>query len=469
MMPTSPPPAEADISPAMTRRRQFGDGALAFGGRLLLLGTGTVTGIGLPLCLEAGDVGRFFMAQLLVAGLSLAAQIGLLPSVMALVPAELARGDKARARATILRMVSMAGTASICLAASIGAVLLAIRGQSAAGTAFGVDEGLWRLAPAILLSVPLATLTAMLAEQHRALQAFAESSFLGAGASLMSATAVLAALSGILPLTVEGLMALTVLGLAGSATLGAVRLRSRIRGWPNAPERAPRLADLWTTAWPNMITSLMLFFLSQADLWIVALFSDPTKVAHYGLAQRLSALLLLPLATMNAILIPQASRLWTQGRRQELQKLLTVSASLAAAATALGYAVLLAAGGPLVSLLWGPDYAPVSTLCVILGLGQTVHVFGGSSGVLLLALGRQRTVLRITAGSGVLTAALGIFGMVAVGPVGVASAFAFGLAVQTAAFVVTARRTLSLNPTPLPRSHPALGGAWRTLWPGRAG
>lgn len=467
MMPTSPQPSEADVPPAMTRRRQIGDGALAFGGRLLVLGTGMVTGIGLPLCFDATDVGLFFLAQLLIAGLALVAQLGLTPSVMELVPAELARGNRAWVRATILRMLGVVGAASLCLAALLGGALLVIREWG--GAIMGIDEGLWLLAPAVLLTIPLMAMVSMLSEQHRALQAFAEASFLGAAGSLVAAAAIIAALLGILPLTVGGLLILASGGLAVSVLLGGARLHLRIRNWPRQRTPAPRYGDLWATAWPNLITSLMLFLLAQADLWIVALISGPAEVAHYGLGLRLSMLLLFPLATMNAVVVPQASRLWALNHRRELQKLLTVSASLATAAALAGYAALLLIGKPLILRFWGEDYEAVFTLCAILGLAQVAHTFGGSAGTLLLAFGRQRTALRITAGCGSLTIALGILGMMTIGPVGLVSAFAFGILAQTAGFVIAAHRAFGLHTTPLPLSLPAARTACRNLWPKKTG
>jgi O-antigen/teichoic acid export membrane protein len=74
--------------------------------------------------------------------------------------------------------------------------------------------------------------------------------------------------------------------------------------------------------WPLWVTTLTLYILVQADLWIVAYFLDSSSVALYGAAARLIMMLALLVSLTYAVLPPIVAELNKKGDYQQLQSVL---------------------------------------------------------------------------------------------------------------------------------------------------
>lgn len=413
-------------------------GAIAFGGRILQLSLGTVTALLLPALMPASDVGTYFLAQVAIAVGAVLAQAGLTFVIPASLGKALARRDLAEAagicRASLL--LCMGASLAVC---SVG-LLLARAMPSAALAALGFD---WPVVWVIVAMIPFAALCAVLAEMHRAGGNIAMASLLpnaqGAGVALF-ALAALAYISR--PEIVQFLLA----GLAGlflATGVALFALRRNVDMLSRA--RAPRVPELAAIAWPALVTSLAALVVSLSDQTIAGLIGGPVEAAHYGLGLRLSTLLSLPLAIVNATIMPQIVTSWARGRKRRLQHLLTASATIASCGAGVGLCglLLLAALGP--EPVWDSSYAPALTVAVILGCGQFVHTLGGSAGYLLLLLGHQKIFMRLTLIGGALAVALAAPAMWLFGIVGLAVVMAGANVAQTIAGVLLARRLLSLD------------------------
>ena len=195
-----------------------------------------------------------------------------------------------------------------------------------------------------------------------------------------------------------------------------------------------------------MITTAVLFVVAQADLWTVALLGNPVELANYGVATRLSWLILLPLATVNGLISPFIVKCWARRSKRTLQRVLTRTATSAALTALIGYACFLLVGSQAITTIWGESYRPVYQIVAIVGLGQVLHTAGGSAGQLLLLLGHQRFVMRVTLAIGACTIVVGILAMKAAGIYGLAVVYSLGLVVQTLAFALRAGQKLGLFP-----------------------
>ncbi len=412
--------------------------------RVLLLCTGLATGILLPLCLSRDDVALFFLAQSIIAIAAAVAQLGLPQSASVLLPSFLAVGDTGRARILLWRglcLVAAAGTAvgaTLWLATAVSARFLADAGFVAALAAAGA---------LIAASVPLAALQMLVTEYCRGLGDVLRASLLATGASVPVAVALIGAWVAGLRLDFAAVLACGVVGsllLTGAAGIG---LLQRSRPWRAGAPGAIRPGTLLVHAWPNLFAGLLLLILAQADLWLVAQRGDAGTLANYGLATRMAMLVVLPLVIANTVAGPMIAVLWARRKPRVLQRLMFRIAVAAGAGALVGYVAALALGRIVIDLLWGPDYAQTLLLFAILGFGQLCHAAGGSAGVALLALGRQRDVMRITAATGGGTVVLGAGAAAWLGAPGVAAAFSAGLAVQTWLFVRTLRDAHGLDPT----------------------
>lgn len=122
---------------------------------------------------------------------------------------------------------------------------------------------------------------------------------------------------------------------------------------------------------PLMVGLTLLTVDEWYDRWFGALLTEGT-VAHLGYARQL---MLLPVAVVGQAVataaLPTLSRLWTEGRREELDRVLTVTLRASIGLAALSAAVAMVLAEPIVALLYergrfGPaDTARVASLLAI--------------------------------------------------------------------------------------------------------
>lgn len=430
-------------------------GAIAFSGRILQLSLGTVTALLLPALMSASDVGTYFLAQVAIAAGAVLAQAGLTFIIPAPLGEALVRRNLAEA-AGICRAALL-----LCLGASLAVcsvgLLLAQAMPADALASLGFDRSIvW----AIVAMIPFAALCAVLAEIHRASGGIAIASLLPNAQGVGVAVFALAALAFVSrPEVVQFLLAgLAGLFLATGAALLALRRRLDVL----CPARSPQMPELAAIAWPALVTSLAALVVSFADQTIAGLVGGPVEAAHYGLGLRLSALLTLPLAIVNATIMPQIVMMWARNHKRQLQRLLTASATIASCGAGVGLCglLLLVALGP--EPVWDSSYAPALTVAVILGCGQFVHALGGSAGYLLLLLGHQKVFMRLTLVAGALAITLAVPAMSQFGIVGLAVVMASANVAQTIAGALLARRLLSLDSKARPMNPCRL---WRAIRP----
>jgi len=147
---------------------------------------------------------------------------------------------------------------------------------------------------------------------------------------------------------------------------------------------------------------------------------------------------------------------WTTGNKDRLQSALSSSASAATTVALAGLVIVVATGWYLIATLWGDEFVPVYAIAVILGCGQLVHTAGGSSGYLLLLLGKQQASMWLTFVAAASTAVGAVAAMRMVGPVGVAAVYALSNVVQTLASALLCRRFFGLQTWGLRLSNPLL-------------
>ncbi len=77
--------------------------------------------------------------------------------------------------------------------------------------------------------------------------------------------------------------------------------------------------ELLAAAWPLMLINLMVFVLTQADLWIAGMYCSADDVAIYGAASRLALLMLLITSLMQAFLPQQFEFLQVKSQQQPMK------------------------------------------------------------------------------------------------------------------------------------------------------
>jgi hypothetical protein len=130
-----------------------------------------------------------------------------------------------------------------------------------------------------------------------------------------------------------------------------------------------------------------------------------------------------PNVILSAVMPPLVAELYAQGRRPELERVLRATATAAALPSLAVTAVLAAAGGPLLGIVYGGFYRQGALVLALLSLGQLATVWFGSCGIALVMSGQHQLMLALCTATGVLTIAAELALVGPAGIVGVAVGF----------------------------------------------
>lgn len=416
-------------------------GSIAFVARILQLLISTGIGLVLPFFLDISDLGTFFLVQVLVAVGAILAQFGLTYSIAALLPEALARGDDKRARALCLKTLAICSAGSLMVLAALKGVQVFLPVEQSQ-----MGQHLSAVGLQIALLIPLAAAITVLTEIHRAMHQITAASFLPLAQSFGILIGIIGGSLLSLPITTSALLWLGVVSMVVAAMFSLAQLVLRMRTWGRSTGTTIGTAELLTQCWPNFVTSVSLFFVSTADVWLAGAIGGPTEAAHYGLGLRIASVLLIPLATVNATITPRIVASWATGQKRNLQWLLTLTATGATLASAAGYLAMLAATPLLLTTLWGDAFVPAFSIAAILGLAQVIHTAGGSSGTILLLLGQQRLMMSVSLIIGAGTIVCASMAMSYFGIIGLALVYAAANIVQTITMLALVIRRKNLDP-----------------------
>lgn len=389
------------------------------------------------------SVGLFFLIQSLIAALATVGQLGLSITAPALISSSLGHNDSGRVRQIIRRSLALGSVASILLAAVFCAVMYYINKRPT----WALASELYPVAPTIAISLIFSALATILTEQHRAVGHFVQASFLGTGSSIASAATVFLAWAMHATLPLPGLLLAGAAGSLLGALIGSGSLWRWHRQSPMPARESLSYSTLLGQTRANLTTTIVLFIVAQADLWIIAGFSDTAGLAIYGLASRLAALILIPLAVVNTVIAPSIGRLWARRKTRYLQRVLGIGAAAATALAVIGYVLFLTCGKFILSHVWSADYEDAYYIFAWLGLSQIIQTFAGTAGFVLMMLGRQHVAMRISVGCGVLMIAAGIWAMSTFGIIGLAAAYSLGGILQSVLLIYQVKRLFNLKTT----------------------
>lgn len=417
--------------------------AAAIVGRFLLLGTGALTGILLPLTMKQESVGLFFLCQSIIAALATLGQLGLSITAPAIISRAIGDKDTARVKQTLRRTLIIG-----CSAASLFAVTFLITLTVLENLLHSELTGaLQKLAPLISISMMLAATVTLLSEQHRVLGHFVQASFLVVGTAVASAAAVIIAWQSKITLSLDTLLFSGVLGVLCTALLGGHSLWR----WHNThdgetKETVSYSEILWQTI-PNLTTTSVLFIIAQADLWIIVFFGSTADVAIYGLASRLAILVIIPLAVVNTVIAPSIGRLWVRRKKRYLQKVMGIGAGVATGMAITGYLLFAILGQLIIAMAWPEEYSEAYFLFIVLGFAQVIQTFAGTAGMVLVMLQKQHITMRISIASGVLMIAGGSVAFIYFGIIGLAIVYSSGSIIQSALMIHYVNRIFNLKTT----------------------
>jgi O-antigen/teichoic acid export membrane protein len=183
-------------------------------------------------------------------------------------------------------------------------------------------------------------------------------------------------------------MALHFMVLAGAFSLGCVFLR---RALPAEALRA--VPEYRTSEWVKVSCSMLLIaamhtVLNRTDILMIGALMGTTHAGIYAVAVRVATLVVFVLSAVNAIAAPMISQLYATGRRNELQRMVTLAARAIFWLTAPIVAGLMLFAPHILSL-FGDKFVTGQLALTILCSGQLINAFAGSVGFLMVMTGRH--------------------------------------------------------------------------------
>jgi O-antigen/teichoic acid export membrane protein len=185
----------------------------------------------------------------------------------------------------------------------------------------------------------------------------------------------------------------------------------------------------------------------QIDFVLLRILAGTEEVGLYRVAWNAAALVALPLGIVNAVVAPHIARLWAQGDKARLQRML-VSAARVVLVLSLPVALALGSfGRPILALAFGEEFTDAWGVLAVLAAGQLIHTASGSTGIVMNMTGHERTTMLAVGVAAAVHLGLSAALIPHWGAVGAAVGGAAALAAWNAILLAAIRRKLGVRVT----------------------
>jgi O-antigen/teichoic acid export membrane protein len=409
--------------------------AWVFAGRTVGRALGLASGVVLARALSAPELGDFYLAFSLATLAAIVGRLGMDTPATRLVAESLAQGLPGRARSVLRQTLVFTAIGTVIVGAVSGLggwSWLAVHG-------FGNH----RLAEVVFAATALIVCAAFqgtLVGWFRGLQdmrfvvIFDE---LVPGGSFLVLLLVgwlvfgKAEVASTLELRASG-FALAIVGVG----LAMRKYGRTLSGQGRASSR--QVAELGlTTAGTLLITAAVG---STSDLLVLGAFRPSRDVAAYGIAVSVVGLLSMPFLAMSTALGPQLAQLNATGARLRMENLIRGASSVVGVVTLGATILLIALAHPLITTIFGPEYARAAPVLMLLALAQAAFVLTGPCGLTLMMTGHHRPAFLLTALTAVASIGADVWAAPRYGPLGVAAASSSAVALDNVLTMLVARR-----------------------------
>jgi len=224
--------------------------------------------------------------------------------------------------------------------------------------------------------------------------------------------------------TVATVVLLAICSGAATTLVSGWLLHRRVRGLPPQTPDEDRKADpkktlgeVLSISLPLLVVTLVMMLRTTGDLWVVGAFLSPEEVGLYGFANRLVSMVTMPMVIITAVAPPLIAEMYSQGRREDLERALRSMATLTGIPALLTSMACIFFAGPIMGLVFGDDYRGGAIVLSLLSVGLLASVLAGACGIVLSYTGHQKTQMVIT----IATSAATLIAMIAAAePYGIA-------------------------------------------------
>lgn len=385
--------------PASLARRIQGGGLWSsvgyFGTTVFML----LSNVFLARLLMPNDLGAYFLAFSLVSVLSTMVQLGL-PSVsIRLIAKAMARENSARARGVLTTSSRLITGPIILLLALVllGAGPWFLRAVFHSEPLAQVIHLLWLWTVALALR---GLLSAYFMGFHRIFASqFFESLFTAGVSALMFFGWWLTRHEMDLETAV---LISSVVGAVNVLIAGSVMFSiSRSLGGNIEVEKVPG-REVLAISLPILAHRILTMLYMHAGIWVLGIWSTGEEIALFGAANRLAALLTMPLTIINGFVAPIIAEMYEKEEKKQLEaalRLMTTFAGMGTIALGLVYWFF---GAEVLAIIFGDYYAASASILVYLTVGHVIKTLVGPCGMLLSMSKHEVALMYIALGAGTL-------------------------------------------------------------------
>ena len=191
-------------------------------------------------------------------------------------------------------------------------------------------------------------------------------------------------------------------------------------------------------------SSLVGALLSRLDILMLGLFVAASELAEYGVAARIAVLLSFLYSALNNALIPTISKNVQENTLDSLNSLIPKIMRIACAVTLLGFGMTVMLGEWLLSL-FGEEYISAYIIQLVLAAAQSINLYAGPLGSVLLVTGHQKALLYFTLFFAALLAGALWFSIASYGLLGAAIATFCVVVLLNASLLILVKRLTSIR------------------------
>lgn len=195
-------------------------------------------------------------------------------------------------------------------------------------------------------------------------------------------------------LSIETVAWFHVLAIAVAAT-SSFYLFKKLFPWLKIKTEQFSPKKLLVFSWPLMISSILILILSWIDTFMVSYFQTAEEVGIYNAAYPTASVLIFAYSSFAYLLMPKASELYSE---EKVGKLKNLYQTVVRWTTLINLPVLvfiLLFPGPIITLLFGPEFARGEVALLVLAVGYFATSLGSPSGQILISIGKTKIYMLV--------------------------------------------------------------------------
>jgi O-antigen/teichoic acid export membrane protein len=161
---------------------------------------------------------------------------------------------------------------------------------------------------------------------------------------------------------------------------------------------------------------------SKLDLFMLGVLSSKANVGIYSVSIQIAGVIVIGQTIVNAIIAPKIARIYANGEKLEVQRLVTHACQLSFMAALACLVVIVFFGQSLVHMFFGMDFSAAYYVALVASIGYVFSTCVGPVGIILNMTGNERTTARVVMFSAVMNAALNLVLIPNYGAIGAATA-----------------------------------------------